>query len=62
MNPWALLAGLLAYNYRRHLHGRPTICSTTRRYVPAPVAGALLCAGFGWLLPHVIRGYPKEFS
>lgn len=55
-----LLVSAVVTNYAQHRRHRPTICSTTRRYLPAPIAGALLCAGFGWLLPHVLRGYSKE--
>lgn len=65
MNPAGLLLGLLAYNYRRHILGRSTICSTLRRLVPLPLAVVLIAVGFGWLIPHYLRGYflpriPKE--
>lgn len=59
MNPLALLGGLLAYNYRRHLMDRPTICSTGRSLVPRTVLVALLGIGFGWLIPHIWHGYPR---
>lgn len=59
MNPLALLGGLLAYNYRRHLRHEPTICSTGRRLLPRGVATVALLAGFGWLLPHVRGGYAR---
>ena len=60
MNPWAPLAGTLAYNYARHKVGLPTLCSTTRKYVPREVVAAGLSTGFVALLAHVWRGYPKE--
>jgi hypothetical protein len=56
----ALLVAAVVTNYAQHRRRRPTICSTTRRYVPKVLAGALLSAGFSWLLPHVLNGYPKE--
>ncbi|HSV37430.1 MAG TPA: hypothetical protein VLI04_01600 [Nocardioidaceae bacterium] len=59
MNPLALLGGLLAYNYRRHLAHESTICSTGRALLPKPVATIGLLVGFGWLLPHVRRAYPR---
>jgi hypothetical protein len=62
MNPWVPLLGALAYNYRRHLHDQPTICSTTRRLVPAPVAMVGIAALFSWLTPHLYRGYPRPLK
>lgn len=59
MNPFALLLSLLAYNYRRHLLGRPTICSTGRSLLPRGIATVLLLGGFCWLLPHVRNNYPR---
>jgi hypothetical protein len=55
-----LLAAAVAVNYGRHRRGLSTICSTTRAHLPAPAAAALLVGGFGWLLPHVLRGYPPR--
>lgn len=60
MNPAGLLLGLLAYNYRRHLLGRHTICSTTRRLVPWPAVLIGWAALTAWILPHIRRGYPRR--
>lgn len=57
MNPWALLGGLLAYNYRRHLNGRHTLCSTARRYAPRHLLISALTGGFVVLVVHIWRGY-----
>lgn len=57
MNPAGLLLGLLAYNYRRHILGRSTICSTARGLLPRPALIAVVSFGFGWLVPHLWRGY-----
>lgn len=57
MNPLALLGGLLAYNYRRHLVGKPTICSTGRSLLPWWVLIPAVSVGFCWLAPHLKRGY-----
>lgn len=59
MNPWVPLLGALAYNYHRHKHNKPTVCSTTRRLIPAPVALTGVAALFSWLAPHLYRGYPR---
>lgn len=58
MNPWLPLAGALAYNVRRHMQGKSTICSTTRRLLPKTVAVAGLFVGFEALLVHYLNGYP----
>ncbi|WP_182377910.1 hypothetical protein [Nocardioides sp. WS12] len=57
MNPWLPLAGTLGFNVACHLVGLPTICSTTRKYVPRKVAMPLLAGGAVGLLVHVWRGY-----
>lgn len=57
MNPWALLGGLLAYNYRRHLNGHHTLCSTARRFLSRRRLITALCAGFVVLVVHLWRGY-----
>lgn len=54
------LLGVLAYNYRRHLHGLPTICATFRRYIPRWAVIPFACTLCGWLIPHLRNGYPKE--
>lgn len=57
MNPWALLGGLLAYNYRRHVLGRDTLCSTARRHVARRRLIAALAVGFVVLVVHIWNGY-----
>jgi hypothetical protein len=58
--PWAALLGTLGLNYRQHRHGRPTLCSTGRRFVPA-AAFLLAWAGLtGWICPHYCRGFPPR--
>lgn len=55
-----LLAAAVVVNYRQHRRGRPTICSTTRAHVPAPLVAAGLSAGYAYLLGHLLRGYSKR--
>lgn len=60
MLPWAALLGTLGLNFRQHLHGKPTICSVTRRALCRtrhPYAAFALFAGcgLGWLVPHLLR-------
>lgn len=57
MLPWGAMAGTLTLNYWQHRRNRPTICSTTRRFVPKPVVVVALCVGFAGLVAHVIDGY-----
>ena len=59
MNPWALLLGLIAYNYRRHLNGRHTLCSTARRLLPFWLIAFGWGVLTGWLMPHIRRGYRR---
>lgn len=56
---WLGLAAALAWNYREHRRGRPTICSVTRRALPRPASAAALVTGFVVLLVHVWRGYSR---
>lgn len=60
MNPWAALLGVLAYNYRCHRRGRPTICATTRRYLPRWAFLTGWAALTGYMVPHVLRGYVRD--
>lgn len=60
MNPWALLLGLLGYNYRRHLNGRHTLCSTARRVLPWRVLIPGLVVGFVALIVHLVNGYNND--
>ena len=55
-----LLAAAIVVNLLRHLTGRATICQTTRAHIPRPIAAALLDAGFAWLRPHLLDGYPSR--
>lgn len=57
MNPLVLLAGALAWNYRRHLRGLATICSTIREHLPKPVAVGGVMAFAAWLVAHFLGGY-----
>ena len=59
MNPWVPLLGALADNYHRHLHDQPTICSTARRLIPMPLLAGAVVAVNTWLIPHLVRGYPR---
>lgn len=49
--------GLNLYNDRR---GGPTMCGTTRRYVPWPWFVAGWAGLTGWLLPHYARPFFKK--
>ena len=55
MLPWAALLGTLGLNIWQHKHGRPTLCSVGRRYVPARLFVAAWAALTAWLLPHYAR-------
>lgn len=57
MNPWVPLGATLAFNVGCHVVGLPTLCSTTRKYVPREVAMPLLAGGAVVLAVHVWRGY-----
>ena len=59
MLPWAALLGTLGLNYSQHKRGRPTLCSTARRFIPGWLMTLLLCAGMGWLVPHYWLGFLK---
>lgn len=62
MNPWGPFAAALGWNYIRHRRRKPTICSTTRRIVPKPLAGLLLFVGFVALAAHVLDGYTVDID
>jgi hypothetical protein len=58
--PWAALLGTLGLNLRQHLHGKPTICSVTRRALcrtrhPYATFGAGAFLLGGWFVPHLLR-------
>ena len=56
MHPWIGLAATLAWNYSRHLRGKSTICSVSRR-IPKVVLVPAYTAGAAGLAIHVYRGY-----
>ena len=62
MLPWAALLGTLGLNFWQHKHGRPTICATTRRFLPKPIACVLLFVGFVALVAHVLDGYDVKID
>lgn len=53
MPVWLCMAGTLAYNVSRHLRGKSTLCSSTRRVLPWPVIFGGLVGLFTWLVLHV---------
>lgn len=60
MLPWAALLGTLGLNYRQHRHGKPTICSVTRRALcrtrhPYAAFGVGTVAFCAWFWPHLLR-------
>lgn len=57
MNPWGPMAATIGFNYACHRLGLPTLCSTTRRYLPREVAMTLLAIGVTTLGVHIYRGY-----
>lgn len=59
---WVALLGTLAYNYRRHRRGKPTICATFRRYVPRWAVIPFWSAVTGYMIPHLWRGYPYRLK
>lgn len=61
MGGWSLIVAAVAVNYVQHRHGRPTICSTSRR-LPRPVLLAAYTAGAISLGVHVARGYKAVVS
>jgi len=54
------LLGVLLYNYARHRRHLPTICSTTRRYLPPWAVVVGWSALTGYMLPHLLRGYVRD--
>lgn len=54
-----LLVAAVVVNFIRHKMGLTTICQTYREHVPRPLGVVILLSIFGWLLPHVFRGYDK---
>ena len=62
MLPWGALLGTLGLNYWQHKHGKPTICSTGRRFIP-PAAFLLgWCFLTGWLVPHYLDGFKIDLE
>lgn len=57
MPPLLLLFGALGLNVHRHLHGKSTICSTSRQYVGPGAMTALVLTVVGWFLPHYARPF-----
>lgn len=55
-----LLVAAIVVNYSQHRRRRPTICATTRRFLPRPVSAAALTGGWLYLAVHIWRGYSKE--
>lgn len=62
VNPWVPLVGTLAYNFRQHRRGRPTLCSTTRRVIPMGPLAVLLVLGFVGLGAHLYDGYAIKIN
>jgi hypothetical protein len=60
MSAWSALLGTLGLNYWQHKHGKPTLCSSARRWLPRSILIAGWAALTAWLIPHVLRGYPKK--
>jgi len=58
--PWGALLGTLGFNFWQHKHGRPTLCSTGRRFIPAAGFVVAWATFTSWLIPHILNGYPKE--
>lgn len=52
MHPLTLLVAAVGLNYARHKRGKSTICSTTRKAVPTPVAAVGMTWFLAWFLPH----------
>lgn len=52
-----LLFGALGLNVHRHLHGKSTICSTSRQYVGPGAMTAFVLTVVGWFLPHYARPF-----
>lgn len=57
MGPWGALLGALGLNYLNHRRGKPTLCSSTRPYVPPVVFCLAWGVLTGWLLPHYCGGF-----
>jgi hypothetical protein len=56
--PWLGLGATIAWNYTRHRHGKSTICSATRKALPAPVFLAGWAAFAYYMVRHILDGYP----
>lgn len=52
MIPLVMLVGSLVVNFVQHKRGRPTICSTTRKRIPATVFVGLWAGFNAWFVGH----------
>lgn len=59
MPPLLMLIAALVTNYARYRRHESTICSTTRRHLPRPLAALGLVGFFAWFFPHLLGGYPR---
>lgn len=62
MPVWGALLGTLGYNYARHRHGKSTLCSTARRFIPGAAMVVGWCFLSGWLLPHYVNGFKVDLD
>jgi hypothetical protein len=55
MIPLLVLAGSLVVNYIQHRRGKPTICSTSRRHLPAILFVAGWSVFNAWFVRHWLK-------
>ena len=56
---WLGLLATLVWNFLNYRRGRATICQVARRVPAAPLL-LMVTGAFGWLVAHLLNGYPKE--
>lgn len=60
MPVWGALLGALGFNIWRHLHGKSTLCSSTRTTVSPLMFDALWLGLTLWLRGHYRRGFTSK--
>jgi hypothetical protein len=57
-----LLLAAPVLNYVQHKLGRPTICSTCRRFIGPHLMTALVLGIVGWFIPHYTRPFARALA
>lgn len=57
MPVWVAMGSTLGLNVARHFMGRSTLCSSSRKHIPADVMDLALAAGVFVLRRHYRKGF-----